>query len=259
MARLQLRRYIWLIDTIRSADGITFEEINERWMRSSLNEEGKPIPLRTFHDHRAAILDEFDIEIQCDRRDNTYRIADEFNEYSSIKKTLIDALVLNNAVRERPDLNDSIVFNGNFHQESLPMLVRAIKEHRTIQFKYKRDNAPLRETQMKWGYSMEELTPDIVKYLDFEPYGLYNSSLWFAVGRIASDDFIHIYALHRIHGIKFLDNHYSVPAGFDIYQYMSGYQLSDDDYDPEINCKWEPDDRFALAHCESHLMSDVKY
>ena len=139
------------------------------------------------------------------------------------------------------------------------MLVRAIKEHRTIQFKYKRDNAPLRETQMKWGYSMEELTPDIVKYLDFEPYGLYNSSLWFAVGRIASDDFIHIYALHRIHGIKFLDNHYSVPAGFDIYQYMSGYQLSDDDYDPEINCKWEPDDRFALAHCESHLMSDVKY
>ena len=228
-------------------------------MRSSLNDEGKPIPLRTFHDHRNAILEEFDIEIQCDRRDNTYRIADEFDEYGSIKKTLIDALVLNSAVREDPELNDSIVFNNYFHQESLPMLVRAIKENRTIQFKYKMDNTPLREMQLKFGYPMEELAPDIVKYLEFEPYGLYNSSLWFAVGRVASDDLIHIYALHRIHGIKFLDNHYTVPAGFDIKQYMSGYQLSDDDYDPEIILEREPDDRFALAHCESHLIDDVKH
>lgn len=66
MAQLQLRRYIWLIDTVRSAgqDGITFEEINRKWMRSILNEDGKPLPLRTFHDQRNAILEEFDIEIE---------------------------------------------------------------------------------------------------------------------------------------------------------------------------------------------------
>jgi len=259
MARQQLKRYIWLIDTIRSSNGITFEEINDRWMHSSLNDEGKPIPLRTFHDHRSAIQEEFDIEIQCDRRDNTYRIADEFNEYGSIKSNLIDALVLDNAIREKPSLNDSIVFNDNFHQESLPMLVRSIKEHRTIQFKYKRDYTSIREMQARMGVPMEEWAPDIVKYLEFEPYGLYFSTLWFVVGRIASNDTIHIYALHRILGINFLDKHYIVPADFDVRQFMSNYQLSDEDYEPDISLGREYDDRFALAHFESQMIDDTKY
>ena len=41
-------KYIWLVDTIYRARKITFEEINERWLRSRLS-EGEDIPLRTFH------------------------------------------------------------------------------------------------------------------------------------------------------------------------------------------------------------------
>ena len=39
MARLQLRRYIWLIDMVRSAGsiGITYEEINSKWHRARGN------------------------------------------------------------------------------------------------------------------------------------------------------------------------------------------------------------------------------
>ena len=33
-------RYVWLVDTIYLRGRITFEEINERWMRSQLNETG---------------------------------------------------------------------------------------------------------------------------------------------------------------------------------------------------------------------------
>lgn len=40
-------KYIWLVDTIYRARKITFEEINERWLRSRLS-EGEDIPLRTF-------------------------------------------------------------------------------------------------------------------------------------------------------------------------------------------------------------------
>ena len=40
-------KYIWLVDTIYRAGKITFEEINERWLRSRLS-EGEDIPLRTF-------------------------------------------------------------------------------------------------------------------------------------------------------------------------------------------------------------------
>lgn len=96
MARLQIRRYIWLIDTIRSANGITYEEINRKWNRSALNEDGKDWPKRTFFQNINDIRDEFDIEITCDRRDNKYYIEEEFSEYGSIRSTLVDALVLNN-------------------------------------------------------------------------------------------------------------------------------------------------------------------
>lgn len=233
MARQLLRRYIWLIDTIRNADGITFEEINDRWMRSSLNDEGKPLPLRTFHDHRAAILDEFGIDITCDRRDNTYRISDDFNEYGSIKSTLIDALVLNNAVREEPALDNSVVFNDNFHQESLLKLFRAIQQHRTIQFKYKKDNTRYRDWQARTGVPIEEWEPDVVRYLEYEPYGLYFSTIWFSVGRIVSDGHIHIYALHRIKDIQFLDSYYTVPEDFDVKQYISDFSVDEEELEEE--------------------------
>ena len=249
MARQLIRRYIWLIDTIRHADGITFEEINDRWMRSALNEEGKPLPLRTFHDHRAAILDEFGIDITCDRRNNTYRIDDEFNEHGSIRSTLIDALVLNSVVMEDPDLNHRIVFNDSFHQESLPKLVRAIQEHKTIQFKYKRDYTRFRAMQARTGVPIEEWEPDVVRYLDMEPYGLYFNTLWFSVGRIVSDGQIHVYALHRMNSIQFLDSHFTVPDDFDVKQYMSNFSVDEEELEER-----EPDDASILEGFEAGLL-----
>lgn len=61
-------RYVWLADTIRRAGRITYEEINDLWTRSSLNETGEDMPLRTFHNHRAAIEKMFYINIGCDKR-----------------------------------------------------------------------------------------------------------------------------------------------------------------------------------------------
>ena len=61
-------RYVWLVDTIYRAGRISFEEINERWQRSSLNDTGEELPLKTFHNHKNAIQQMFDINIECDRR-----------------------------------------------------------------------------------------------------------------------------------------------------------------------------------------------
>lgn len=64
-----IRRYVWLIDTIRRAGNITLEEINQKWMeeRSLRLESEGYIPERTFHRHRLAIADIFGIDIQCNR------------------------------------------------------------------------------------------------------------------------------------------------------------------------------------------------
>lgn len=48
-------RYVWLVDTIYRAGHISFEEINEQWERSLLNDTGEELPLKTFHNHKNAI------------------------------------------------------------------------------------------------------------------------------------------------------------------------------------------------------------
>ena len=64
-------RYVWLVDTVYQAGKTTFEAINDKWSRSILNESGEDIPLRTFHNHRKAIEQMFDINIECDKK-NSY-------------------------------------------------------------------------------------------------------------------------------------------------------------------------------------------
>ena len=50
-----------------SSSRFTFEEINKKWLRNGIS-EGAELPLKTFHNHRKAIEDIFDINIVCDKR-----------------------------------------------------------------------------------------------------------------------------------------------------------------------------------------------
>jgi hypothetical protein len=231
MARQQFRRYIWLIDTIISADGITYEEISRKWERSSLNEDGDSLPKRTFFDHLNAIRDEFDIDIQCDRRDNTYRIGEEYDEYGSVKKTFIDSLILNNALREKPELNNRVIFTETwFYDDNLPILLKAIKECRTIRFTRFFEYSSLREKKIAEGLPEELVNATIVDYsysMDFETYGLCYCTRWFLVGRSVKDGRIYIHAISDLKDIRFLDSYYVMPADFDTKSYMMGYKFED--------------------------------
>lgn len=71
MGKDLFNRYIWLVDTIYQVGKITFEEINERWVCSEMS-GGEEIPLRTFHNHRKAIEELFDINIECNKRGGYY-------------------------------------------------------------------------------------------------------------------------------------------------------------------------------------------
>ena len=66
-----LFKYIWLVDTIGRAGRITFEELNDRWMRSPLS-DGEELPKRTFHNWRADVEELFDINIECQRKGGNY-------------------------------------------------------------------------------------------------------------------------------------------------------------------------------------------
>lgn len=220
MAKHLLRRYIWLIDTIRSANGITFEEINRKWMYSSLNEDGKELPKRTFHDHIEAVLEEFDIEIVCDRNDGYKYHIKEYDEYGSIRSALVDALVLENAVRESPDIDNRVVFFDQSHRGNLPSVVQAIKDRKTIRFRYLNDLSYARENVPGCADVRD------VDYSDeMAVYGLFFCGVWFMVGKVMSDQRLHIYSLHRIIEIVEQDRDYCFPEDFDVRHYMSEYKF----------------------------------
>ena len=65
-------RYLWLYGEIISKGPVSYETINNDWIHSRLNESGKPLPHKTFENHRSAIEDMFNIVIECDRTNNTY-------------------------------------------------------------------------------------------------------------------------------------------------------------------------------------------
>lgn len=60
-------RYVWLIEQFRRYVRLTYEEVNDLWHRSGLSYgDDDNLALRTFHNHRKAIFDIFEVEIACD-------------------------------------------------------------------------------------------------------------------------------------------------------------------------------------------------
>lgn len=60
------KEYIWLIDLLKTYGGITFEEINEKWVQTEMS-GGVEMARSTFNRHKDAIEDIFGIYIECDR------------------------------------------------------------------------------------------------------------------------------------------------------------------------------------------------
>ena len=109
-----IRRYVWLIDTVRNAGKITLDESNRKWLdeRSLRLEDEGEIPTRTFHRHREAIADIFGIDILCDRFDgNRYYIDSETSSaMSSFTVAVLNSLAIDNKLMNDKDISDRIVF-----------------------------------------------------------------------------------------------------------------------------------------------------
>jgi len=105
-------RYIWLVDTIYSAGKISFEDISRKWENSSWNDDHEPLPKKTFRRHINEIEEFFQIEIECDRKDDyKYYIAyaDDI-EKGGVRTWLINTFAVNNFINESHQLKRRILF-----------------------------------------------------------------------------------------------------------------------------------------------------
>jgi hypothetical protein len=133
MAKELFNRYIWLTDTIYKAGRITFAEINRKWKQSSLS-DGNEIALRTFHNHKRAIEELFDILISCDGRTNEYYIE---NAQQVGNKTLIywllNSFSISNIIRDSVSIHDRIILEKiPSSQKYLSDIVEAMRENRVL-------------------------------------------------------------------------------------------------------------------------------
>ena len=221
MAKDLFSRYIWLVDTIYQAGGITFEEINERWLRSSMS-GGVDIPLKTFHNHRKAIEDMFDINIVCDKR-NGYKYcienADDMKK-GGIRTWLLNTFAVSNLINESHHLRRRIVFEQiPSGQKYLTPLIEAMRDGRTIELQYKS------------FWRQDEYTVEVEPYL----VKVFRQR-WYLLARNIGKDALRIYALDRIHELRQTKNIFSMPEDFspEEYFYHSFGIISQDNCPPEI-------------------------
>ena len=140
MAANLFNRYIWLVDNILRAGerGITLEEINRRWMRSHYNETGEAYPERSFHRHKNAIKEMFDIDIECDKRTGSYTIANADDiDKGGVRTWLLNTFAVNNLINESHHLKRRILFEEiPSGQRFLTTIIEAMRDGLTVMLTY---------------------------------------------------------------------------------------------------------------------------
>ncbi|MDE6542717.1 MAG: WYL domain-containing protein [Muribaculaceae bacterium] len=218
-----IRRYVWLIDTIRRAGHITLDEINEKWLqeRTLRLEDETDLPERTFHRHRQAIADIFGIDILCNRYDgNTYYIEnDDVLSKPSFTSWLFNGLAIDNQLMGNKDIAKRIVFEeipGG--SDFLSPLIEAMTKNRVVQLSY-----------MRFASSTE--TTRIV-----QPYGLKQSGRrWYLIALICGCNGLKVFALDRIVSVRITDDTFEPEKQLDVKSYFDevvGVNV-DDDFDKE--------------------------
>ena len=203
MAKYLFARYIWELTTIYRAKRITLKELNERW-RDCYLYDGKEIPRRTFDYHRKEIEMLFNLNIICDKRDNTYHVEDDSSfRKGELRRWLVNSVAVSSIVREAEDIGNRIALERIPSSEPfLPDIIQALRENKVISFCYQ-------------GFDR-----DIPTQHTLMPYALkLFRQRWYIVGRPLDNDKILIYATDRIGSLTIVEQTFKYPADFDISEY----------------------------------------
>jgi len=134
------KQYIWLTDTIYRSRGISFQELNERWIRTEIS-GGLPMSRTTFNRHKEAIEEIFDICIECQRKGGYYYYIEnkEILKNNNLQHWMLDSISVSNLLMESSSLKDRIVLeNIPAGKEYLQPIINAMKQSHKLQISYKK-------------------------------------------------------------------------------------------------------------------------
>ena len=219
MAANLLGRYVWLMDVLRRYKRLTFQEINELWQESGLG-YGEELPLKTFHNHKKAIKDIFDVYIECDRKDGYRYYIDEPEriEGNNLRSWLISSYATLNQIQADNKLEDRIIFEEiPSGQTWLTCIADAMRRNHVLSITHQ-------------GFGKPEPST-----FDIEPYFLkVVKRRWYVVARspyysernkeqgVKPSDVYLVYALDRISDIQDTGRTFKMKKNFDVHSYFEG-------------------------------------
>lgn len=219
-------RYVWLVDTLRRHNHLSYKEINQKWKRSGLSYgEDDELPLKTFHNHRRAILDIFNIVIEIDPDVKGYKyhiLNPEELEGDSLRSWLIDSYATLNQIQADSKLKDRIQFeeipSGNTW---LTVFMQAMRENRVVQITHQGFGKDYPNTF--------EIEPYCLKVFNRRWYIIANNPYYASLNQKHKQEKgytprkeIRAYGLDRILAATILDKHFEMNKDFDMNSYYEG-------------------------------------
>ena len=199
---------MWLISTICDAGKISFEEIARKWDDAYINDLHQPLKLRTFHNHRNAILMQFGVVIECQRGSNLYYIDNpDALENDSINQWLLDSFAVSNLLMDNRSISDRIILedvpSGRYYLE---IITTAMRDNRQLVIDY------------------EDFFGNTIQELKVNPYFIRMfKRRWYVMALVLPGKEIHRFGLDRIKRVEVLESKFTYPKDFSPQDYYRDY------------------------------------
>ena len=206
MVSKTFNRYIWLVNTLMQRGKLTFDEISTLWKGSGLG-DGKPMSLRTFHQHRKAVEELFGIEISCTSPSDGYNYFiknPQAMQKDRTRQWLLNSFTLSNMIIAGHNMKDRILFeNIPGGTEYLQPIIESMQQNMALELDYQ-----------AYGSHLETY--------HLEPYAMkVYRQRWYVVGRLLEQDAIRHLSLDRIIDLRQTDSSFMVPKDFNAEKYFA--------------------------------------
>lgn len=208
-----------MIDILLRYKSLTFQEISELWKESGLG-YGEEMPLRTFHNHRNAIKDIFDVYIECDRKNDYRYYIDEPGRLrgNNLRGWLVSSYATLNQIQVDCRLEERIIFEDiPSGQTWLTRIAEAMRYDQVLCITHQGFGKPEPSTF--------EIEPYCLKVVKRRWYVLARSPYYSERNKemgVNPGDVYYTYALDRIQDIQETGKTFHMNKDFDVNRYFEG-------------------------------------
>lgn len=221
MASNLFGRYVWLIDLLRQYTRLSYKEINEKWKRSGLSYgDDDNLPIRTFHNHRAAIRDIFNIDIEIDPNVSGYKYHIENTDKlqgDAFRSWLIDSFATLNQLQADRSLEGRVQFEDiPSGGKWLTLFMQAMRENKVVQITHQGFG--------KGNANTFDIEPYNLKVVQRRWYVIGNNPYYVDYNKRHKKHIpeVRVYGLDRIQSAVMTDKTFVMPHDFDINKFYEG-------------------------------------